>query len=203
MRRAWPEMSPGDKNMRRLESFFFRKNVSKNLSDKGGSATPDPALIFSSILLTSCIHHCSVRYPVLPDGLRTRLRGYVRQSMDSSLVTPPVLPMPSPTPTWLYSQQWANPWLCRKMSLWFSFDVQCYEASSQAICSQEKCVTYFDYLIFVLIKWQLSILLHLNLSSCAGESVALYSLMGRGMKPPGVGAGNVSPVSPHLAHLPP
>lgn len=45
-----------------------------------------------------------------------------------------------------------------------------YEASSPAICSAEERGTYFDYFIFILIKWQVSILMLLNLSSCGWEA---------------------------------
>lgn len=88
---------------------------------------------------------------------------------------------------WLYYRQWANSWLCRKMSLWFIFDVQCYEASSLAICSKKECVIYLDYFIFILIKWQLSILMHLNLSSCGWKAMGLNKLMREEEKyvPPG------------------
>lgn len=66
------------------------------------------------------------------------------------------------------------------MSLRFIFDVQRYEASSLTICSKEECGTYFDYFIFILIKWQLSILTHLNLSSCSGEAAGWNRLRREG-----------------------
>lgn len=47
---------------------------------------------------------------------------------------------------------------------------------------------YFDYFIFILIKWQLSILMRLNLSSCGWKAVGLNRQMWEGEKdvPPGV-----------------
>lgn len=51
------------------------------------------------------------------------------------------------------------------------FDAPCYEASSPAICSEEQRGTYFDYFIFILIKWQVSILMLCNLSSCGWEAM--------------------------------
>lgn len=75
-----------------------------------------------------------------------------------------------------------------------------------AICSKEERVTYLDYFIFILIKWQLSILMHLNLSSCGWKAVGLNRLMSEGEKdmPPGAklvsDAGAESPVlSPFIS----
>lgn len=61
-------------------------------------------------------------------------------------------------------------------------------------------VTYLDYFIFILIKWQLSILMHLNLSSFGWKAVGLNRLMSKGEKdmPPSIklvsDAGAESPV---------